>query len=48
VQTRITLDRSDFDIQYGSGSFFDNLGDQLIYDEFDLNVTLRVDMATFK
>ena len=24
----------------GSGSFFDNLGDKTIYDEFDLNVTL--------
>ena len=36
----IKLDRSDFDIRYGSGSFFDNLGDKTIYDEFDLNVSL--------
>jgi polyisoprenoid-binding protein YceI len=37
---KITLDRTDFDVRYGSGSFFDNLGDKTIYDEFDLNVTL--------
>ncbi|OAV45378.1 YceI family protein [Lewinella sp. 4G2] len=36
----IKLDRTDFDVRYGSGSFFDNLGDKTIYDEFDLNVTL--------
>lgn len=36
----ITVDRSDFDVRYGSGSFFDNLGDKTIYDEFDLEVTL--------
>lgn len=34
------LDRSDFDIRYGSGSFIDNLGDKTIYDEFDLIVAL--------
>jgi len=38
----ITLDRSEFDVRYGSGSFFDNLGDKTIYDEFDLNVKLVV------
>ena len=37
---KITLDRTDFDVRYGSGSFFDNLGDKTIYDEFDLQVTL--------
>ncbi|WP_367389234.1 YceI family protein [Lewinella sp. LCG006] len=36
----IQIDRSDFDIRYGSGSFFDNLGDNTIYDEFDLSVRL--------
>ena len=36
----ITLDRSEYDIRYGSGSFFDNLGDKTIYDEFDLEITL--------
>lgn len=37
---KITIDRSEYNIRYGSGSFFDNLGDKTIYDEFDLNVTL--------
>ena len=34
------VDRSDFDVRFGSGSFFDNLGDKTIYDEFDLQVKL--------
>jgi len=38
----ITIDRSDFDVRYGSGSFFDNLGDKTIYDEFELSVKLVV------
>ena len=38
----VQLDRTDFDIRYGSGSFFDNLGDKTIYDEFDLNISLVV------
>ena len=36
----ITIDRSKYDVRYGSGSFFDNLGDKTIYDDFDLNVKL--------
>ena len=29
-----TIDRSKFDIKYGSKSFFPEIGDKLIYDEF--------------
>lgn len=36
----ITVDRSKFDVRYGSGSFFDNLGDKAIKDEFVLEVKL--------
>jgi polyisoprenoid-binding protein YceI len=36
----IKIDRTDFGVQYGSGSFFDALGDKTIYDEFDLNVRI--------
>lgn len=36
----IKVDRSKFDVRYGSKSFFDNLGDKAIYDEFDLEVKL--------
>jgi polyisoprenoid-binding protein YceI len=40
AKAKITLDRSDFNVRYGSGSFFENLGDKTIYDEFDLSVEL--------
>ena len=36
----ITVDRAKYDIRYGSGSFFDGLGDKMIYDNFDLSVKL--------
>ncbi|MBR9847063.1 MAG: YceI family protein [Algicola sp.] len=35
------IDRTKYDIRYGSASFFDDLKDKAIYDEFDLNVTLK-------
>lgn len=38
----IVVDRSKYNIRYGSGSFFDNLGDKTIYDEFKLKVNLLV------
>ena len=37
---KMTIDRSKFNVRYGSGSFFDNLGDNTIYDEFDIEVNL--------
>ena len=36
----LKVDRAEYDVRYGSGSFFDNLGDKTIYDEFDLVVDL--------
>lgn len=36
------VDRTKYDVKYGSGSFFDNLGDKTIYDEFDLVVDLEL------
>ena len=35
------VDRAQYDVRYGSGSFFENLGDKTIYDEFDLVVDLE-------
>jgi len=32
----IKIDRTKFDVKYGSASFFDDLQDKAIYDEFDL------------
>ena len=37
----LKVDRSNYDVKYGSGSFFENLGDKTIYDEFDLVVDLE-------
>lgn len=39
--TKLTIDRSKYNVRYGSGSFFDNLGDKTIYDNFELNVDLK-------
>lgn len=39
IKTEFGFDRSQFNVRYGSGSFFDNLGDNLIYD------TIKVDVA---
>jgi len=38
----IIVDRTKYNVRYGSGSFFDNLGDKTIYDEFKLKVNLLV------
>lgn len=40
AKTDLKIDRTKYGIKYGSGSFFDNLGDKTIYDEFELNVSL--------
>ncbi len=37
----LKVDRAEYNVRYGSGSFFDNLGDKTIYDEFDLVVDLE-------
>jgi polyisoprenoid-binding protein YceI len=36
------VDRAEYDVRYGSGSFFDDLGDKAIYDEFDLVVDMAL------
>lgn len=36
----IIVDRTKYDVRYGSGKFFDNLGDNMIYDDFSLDVML--------
>jgi polyisoprenoid-binding protein YceI len=41
ASTKLKIDRTKFGVRYGSGSFFDNLGDKAIYDEFELEVTLK-------
>lgn len=34
------IDRTKWNVRYGSGSFFDGLGDNMIYDDFELTVSL--------
>lgn len=41
-QAEIVVDRSKYDVRYGSGSFFDNLGNNMIYDEFTMTVKIAV------
>ena len=41
ASTKLIVNRAKYDIKYGSGSFFDNLGDKTIYDDFELEVTLN-------
>jgi polyisoprenoid-binding protein YceI len=42
VAASFVIDRTNFDITYGSGSFFDNLGDTLIQDEVELEAVLTL------
>ena len=38
----LTVDRSKYNVRFGSKSFFENLGDKVIYDEFTLDFNLVV------
>jgi len=40
ISGSVVLDRSQFGVKYGSGSFFENLGDNLIHDEFTVGFNL--------
>lgn len=40
AKAAITLNRAQWDIRYGSGSFFENLGDNLIADEVSITLDL--------
>ena len=42
AKTTLVVDRTKYDIKYGSGSFFSNLGDKTISDNFDLSVALVI------
>ncbi|KIC95768.1 YceI family protein [Flavihumibacter solisilvae] len=37
---RIVIDRTKYGIKFRSGNFFKNLGDTLIYNDFELNISL--------
>ncbi len=39
-EAKIVIDRTKYNVKYGSGKFFDNLGDKMIYDDFTLDIVL--------
>lgn len=41
AKANLSIDRTKYGIKYGSGSFFDNLGDKTINDQFELTVALQ-------
>ena len=41
AMAKLTIDRTKYDIRYRSDSFFDNLGDIAINNDFDLNIKLK-------
>lgn len=44
IEGSVAVDRSQFDVKYGSAAFFDNLGDKAIDNIFNLNVKLVGDL----
>lgn len=40
AEAKLTFDRSKWNIRYGSGSFFDGLGDKMIYDDVEISFVL--------
>ncbi|HEY1164613.1 MAG TPA: YceI family protein [Chitinophaga sp.] len=42
---KIVIDRTKYGIRFRSGNFFKDLGDTLIYNDFDLNVTITAKAA---
>ena len=39
-EAALKVDRTDFNVNFRSGNFFENPGDKTIYEEFDLKVKL--------
>jgi len=42
---KIVVDRTKYNMKFRSGNFFQNLGDTLIYNDFDLNIDLAAELA---
>ena len=41
AMAKLSIDRTKYDIRYRSNSFFDNLGDIAINNEFELDIKLK-------
>ena len=44
----IVIDRTLYDVRYGSGKFFENLGDKMIHDDFKVSFDVYTKMAEAK
>jgi polyisoprenoid-binding protein YceI len=42
AEATLTFDRSRYDVKFGSQSFYENLGDKLVYDDIDIAIHLRL------
>ena len=42
AEATLTFDRSKYDVKFGSQSFFENLGEKLVYDDVDMIVKLVI------
>jgi polyisoprenoid-binding protein YceI len=42
-KAKLNVDRTKYNVKYGSGKFFENLGDNMIYDDFTLDVNIVVE-----
>ncbi|WP_373056978.1 YceI family protein [Zunongwangia sp. H14] len=41
ASAKVVIDRTKYNVRYGSGSFFSNLGDNTIHDNFELDVEVK-------
>lgn len=41
INAELTVDRTLYNVRYGSGKFFEDLGDKMIYDDFTLMIELE-------
>jgi hypothetical protein len=40
-KANLVFDRSKYEVKFRSGTFFENLGDKLIYDDIELAINLK-------
>jgi hypothetical protein len=45
AQGMAKIDRTQYDIKYGSGSFFKGLGDNMIYNDFEIEFNLVAEIS---
>jgi hypothetical protein len=40
-KANLVFDRSKYEVKFRSGTFFENLGDKMIYDDIELEINLK-------